>query len=233
MTELFKGEIIRLHHKETPPDRFDNTFKNSMQVRLESGEEVWVDLGAKKKPGLTQKRGEKWVEVGAGSKIAVVVESREYNGKTYYNAKSGDVKVMELVSPEASPSGPTRNSSSGSPGSQTATASSSPARSGGTGPDWAAKDAGAAASASIDKALAYFAIDGTLPTNDILLDKARAMQFLVKTLAAEIQGGGAVKQEAPAKPAAKEAPAATRKPAAKKAPEPEPEDSWVDDDIPF
>ena len=219
--DLIKGVVSAISAKEIPEDRFGNTYRLSIKV----GDD-WIGLGSGKKPDIGVKEGDSWHTLSKGDEVALVVE--ENNG--YLNGQKKTLKVTKKGSGSVSSSSKS-DSSRGAVAAKPAPANS--------GVDWAAKDAGAAASASIDKAIAYFALNGPRSvTNDDILSKAREMQGLVKTLANEIMGKVPVEEkdnETP-RPMTSGMPGKTiqnRTTKAKPAPvEPDPED-MEDDDIPF
>ena len=235
------GKIAKIFSKEIPPDNFDNTYKVSFKLE---DDERWFNLQAGKRQGINLKDGAKgYREVFVGSEVEFMHGEREYQGKIYNDLKASAIKVKSWgagTAPEATQTRPA--ASQGQPATTTA-ASPAVARTGApaaSGTDWAKKDAGAAASASIDKALQYIINTNgfVAPTPEgnyaNLLNVARDMQGLVLKLQQEILEG--------AKPAPKEPERPASVPAAKKAvakaapPPPAPEGNWEEeeeDSIPF
>jgi len=216
--KLIEGVVEAISAKDLPEeDQWGNTHRISLKI----GED-WVGLGSAKKPNVSIKEGQGWYEVKKGDQVAVVAQE---NGN-FLNAKRGDVKLVKKGSGTQSQSGTSSRGSQSSSGKTSASTSVS------AGVDWAAKDAGAAASASIDKALRYIALRSGDVKNDYasILSIARDFQSMVKTLAAEIQGKPA------AEPEKEEAPAKLTNGLVKKPSKPkpvEPEEEFEDDELPF
>lgn len=219
--KLIEGVVESISAKDLPngEDQWGNTCRLSIKV----GED-WIGIGTAKKPEVNIKEGAGWHKLAKGDTIAVVVEE---NGQ-WLNAKRGDIKVKAKGNGGASPA----RTSGGSAATRTAPTANASV-------DWARKDAGAAASASIDKALAFYQLCpshfGSNLTNDLILSKAREMQGLVKTLAEEILNEGKPKAEGDSdggKPDGK--PVAVTNGLAKGARKPKPvepePDEFVDDD---
>lgn len=193
-------------------------------IKLE-GEDTWFNLGSGDKADLVFKDDDgKWQILGPGSEVLIkYVENEGKNGKTYFNTKKSNVTVIEMVPGEKQ-----------QPKVQAAAASSGSGETKGNaggGNDsayWARKDAGSAASASVDKALAYLAHNTSGPiTYENVLSVARDMQAIVQQLAGEILNPPQKEVAPPPNP--KSSP---KKTTAKPAP-PVEEDEWRDDDIPF
>lgn len=226
--KLIEGVVEVLSFKEIPEDRFGNTVRQSIKI----GEE-WIGMGTGKKAEINVKQGAGWVSLEKGDKIALVVDETEgSNGTVYLNGQKKTIKVLSKGNGSASGTG---KSDAGARGSQTSSAKPSQSSSTGTasgGTDWARKDAGAAASASIDKALRYIELrQGEVKTDyGTVLSIARDFQQMVRTLADEILAG-------PAKPAPApepEKPVVAKPKAASSRKQPEPEPEFEDDpDLPF
>ena len=236
------GKIAKIFSKEIPPDNFDNTYKVSFKLE---DDERWFNLQAGKRQGINLKDGAKgYREALVGSEIEFMHGERPYNGKIYNDLKASAIKVKSWGSASQEAPQKALAASQAQPATTPAAApsvarTSAPVAS---GTDWAKKDAGAAASASIDKALAYlvaidaFANSGTEEDYDLILLTARDMQGLVLKLQQEILDSANLKGPAPKEP---ERPASV--PAAKKAvakaapPPPAPEGNWEEeeDEIPF
>lgn len=221
MTELIQGTLKRVFNKEMPEDQWGNNTRLSIAISPDTGgDDVWVSLGTAKRPGLTVKIGKDWETINEGSKIVVVAER---NGD-FLNAKRADVKVLSKAgdAPKAAP----KNTSQGKSQSYTRKGTAS------GGPDWEKKDAGAAASASVDKALVLLQAVGYLHSGkdngwdkEVILDTARTMQEIVVELANEIQFG----KDSP--PPTEDATPSEKPSPRKKAPV-QAED-FEDDDVPF
>ena len=228
--KIISGTLKKVFAKELPkPDEWENLYRLSICITPEDGgDDVWVGLGSKKRQELGLNLGStatpKWKNVGEGSTIEVVCTT---NGD-YLNAKNSDITVIDLV--EAPESG------GSAPATRSATSANSGSVSGGV--DWARKDAGAAASASVDKAIAYLTATAgftgfTGVSNkdySLILAHAGQMQEVVKRLADDILNPNRKDDkdedgdEAPV-------PVTPKKPKPKPAREVEP--AFADDDIPF
>lgn len=220
--KLIEGVVERVNFKDIDEDQWGNTCRASIKI----GDD-WIGLGTAKKHEINLKEGAGWYKLKEGDKIAIVAEESEYNGKVYLN---GQRKTIKVLSKGATGSSQTAAKSSSSV-TKTGQSTSQPSSAHGGGTDWARKDAGAAASASIDKALAFFALAKEVPHNNDILDKAREFQQMVRTLADEILAGPAKVEEAkPAvEPEKPKAPSSRKQP-----PKPaEPEDDFDQDEIPF
>lgn len=223
MTEIIQGVLKRISNKDlATPDQFGNVTRLSVLVEAEDGEK-WVSLGTMKKPGLSIQKGKDWINVGVGSTILALAER---NGD-FLNGKRSDVKVLSLVEAGAPP-----KQQAPSPPTKAPEASAGVTPKGGSGDSayWARKDAGAAASASVDKALAFYSIKGEAPSIPQLLAKARDMQALVSALADEIVNPPKVVAD-PIPPVVESAPAA--KPSRKAVEKAKAEDFVDDDELPF
>ena len=212
-----QGIVERALAKELDKPR-DFTYKGKTitnthryAIKLE-GDERWFSLGEGENPTLGFKDDDgEWQPLGPGSEVVIKYEENQSaSGTTYYNSKRSLVTVIDLVPGEDNPK------SKAPPAKQSASAPSARASSANSGTDWARKDAGAAASASVDKAIAYLSVsEGFTSTNadyTLILDTARAMQDVVCTLADEILSGKS--------PNAETKPKRTRK----ATPQPEPSD---------
>jgi hypothetical protein len=239
-----KGKISKIFIKaKDAPDQYGNTHRAA--VKIEEVGDFWIGMGDLKGDKLTVQMGAKnWVELTEGSVIEFMYTEKEgNNGNVFRDAKRSGVKVLELA-PGGSPKpAASRPATSGAP----ATPSASTARTGASsGPDWAKKDAGAAASASVDKAIAYLTAtnafpEGTTQQEDIAKIKAvaREMQWIVLELANEILVGNATPKPNPVAPVAAQ-PTTSKPPTTKpknppKVEEPVTEASWEneDNDSPF
>lgn len=199
--KLIEGVVEAISAKDLPNG--EDQWGNTCRVNIKVGED-WIGLGTSKKPEVNIKEGAGWHKLAKGDTIAVVVEE---NGQ-WLNAKKSDIKVKSKGSGISNGS-PSR-SAAGSSAGRTSSGGSTGNTSGGT--DWARKDAGAAASASVDKAIAYLTAvgfpEGSHPEGDldrnlrVILNVAREMQGIVKTLAEEIlnEGKAPVTEEKEAAP---------------------------------
>lgn len=220
--KLIEGVVEAISAKDLPngEDQWGNTCRLSIKV----GED-WIGIGTAKKPEVNIKEGAGWHKLSKGDTIAVVVEE---NGQ-WLNAKKSDIKIKGKGNSPATGGASPARTSGGSAATRTAPTASAPV-------DWARKDAGAAASASIDKALLYFSFTGFpdgVEQKDTILNKAREFQKMVKTLAEEIINGDKApvteEKEAP-KPLTN---GLSKSRGSKPKPvEPEPAE-FVDDDLPF
>lgn len=230
------GTVTKVFVKELPtPDTYENTHKAS--IKVDDGE--WINLGGMKGPKLTVRDGKGWKELTEGCVVEFLYKERPgNNGMVFRDAKRSEVKVLEWAT------GGSQSVSKPAPAATTApkAPNASPAptgRSSGGGTDWAKKDAGAAASASVDKAIAVLTATGAFAdgfTYDQIKNVARGMQNLVLELADEIQHGPKTTPppaEKP-KPATKPAPQSKPKPAPKSEAERDEElatqRSWEDED---
>lgn len=108
----YNGKVISTFSKALDaPDKFENTHKHSLKVLI-NGEETFVNFGANKMDAfMVEDDDGKWQVLGKDSDVVFKYTDREYNGKTYYDAKKSDLVVMELVvgekykpkAPEAAP----------------------------------------------------------------------------------------------------------------------------------
>lgn len=86
---IVEGTVEVVHAKEIPEDAYGNTFRVS--VKMSDGN--FYGFGTKKKGELNVKDGAGWHSVQKGDVIEFVAESRESNGRTFWNAKSNGVTV--------------------------------------------------------------------------------------------------------------------------------------------
>jgi hypothetical protein len=207
------------------PDRFENTHKHGLKVG-----DTWYDFGGSKMDAFCVKDDEgKWKQLGKGSEVLIKFEQ---NGN-FNNSKKTWLTVLSLVEgdkPSATPQAEARRTVAVTGGASTApiTAPKAPSasqsvsgRSSRTGTDWAKKDAGAAASASVDKAIALLAAAENL--SEYSFDEcfariehvARNMQRIVLKLAEEILAGSQSKAAEPEKPKLSPKPAPKPKPPAR------------------
>lgn len=229
--KLIEGVVEAISAKELPNG--EDQWGNTCRVNIKVGED-WIGLGTSKKPEVNIKEGAGWHKLAKGDTIAVVVEE---NGQ-WLNAKKSDIKIKGKGNSPTTGGASQARTSGGSAASRTGPTASAPV-------DWARKDAGAAASASIDKALVYLSATNQFGSKasenfDLIYEVAREMQGLVKTLAAEIlnppqalgdSDGGKPEGSPGPKPPLTNGLSKARggKP---KPVEPDPED-FNDDDIPF
>lgn len=85
------GIISRVSIKDTTPDNYGNDKLKSFQIE---GDEKWYGLGKSKGDTINVKKGKDYVPVVVGDEIEFFYEESEYNGKTYYNAKSSQIKLV-------------------------------------------------------------------------------------------------------------------------------------------
>lgn len=206
------------------PDQYDNTHKLALKIN-----DTYYDFGGAKGERFSVKKGQNWVDLDVGDEVEFQYTTRDYNGKTYFNAKRSQVTLVAKGSGKA-PEAPTPKPATGA-ASHAPPASVTAPRASSGGTDWARKDAGAAASASIDKAIRYFGIVGFPEVNpphgdfnrnmEAILNVARHMNRLTTTLLEEILTGPpkAVETPAPVSKAETSVPKpAARAPAKKAAP---------------
>jgi hypothetical protein len=240
---FLSGVVEKVFSKEKPePDQFGNGFRHAMRIE---GHDFWIGLGDGKKAEVTVKDGKSFRALTEGSKVEFLYTERAgNNGNVFRDAKKTGIKVLEWgegsnqASQHAPPSRGQAASAAAAPASKPASASAARtgASGGSGGTDWVRKDAGAAASASIDKAIRYLTatglLDGMVADYDDILKVAREMNRLTTTLLEEILNGG-IKVETPAPVAQVETPP-TPKAAAKKA-APAPVKTWEEEDseVPF
>lgn len=182
--ELIQGVVEKILFKDLgEEDQWGNTHRLSIKVG-----DHWIGFG-KKKPNargdlkVAIKKGAGWEDVEEGDEIGIV--ATESNG--YLNGKTGDIKMVK----KASASGTGRPSDSSSPRQATASNAGQNKQNAGGGVDWARKDAGAAASASVDKAIAVLSAAGTINNKeawspDLIYDTAVTMHDVVERLANHI-----------------------------------------------
>jgi hypothetical protein len=225
---FLSGVVEKVFSKEKPElDQFGNGFRHAIRIE---GHDFWIGLGDGKKAEVTVKDGKSFRALTEGSKVEFLYTERPgSNGNVFRDAKKTGIKVLEWgegsnqASQHAPPSRGQAASTAAAPASKPASASA--ARSSGSGgTDWAAKDAGSAASASVDKALVYLNYKGEDYDYDDILREAREMQRIVKALAAEILAGNTATVTTTAKV---ETPAPTVTPeATKPKPAPAPVKTW-------
>lgn len=93
-TKKVMGVIEALNFKEIPngPDQFGNNFRRSMKVNGE-----WYSFGSCKQDKWNVKQGMEFKVLGVGSEVVFPATSREYQGKTYWDAKAGSMAILEFV----------------------------------------------------------------------------------------------------------------------------------------
>lgn len=233
-----KGVIQQIQVRElAAPDQYDNVAKLALKIN-----DLYYDFGGAKSDKFTIKQGKDWIELSEGDTVEFMHTEREYKEKTYRDAKRSQVTLVAKGSgkaPEAPKAAPATNGAAKAASAPTARTTAS----GGT--DWARKDAGAAASASIDKAIRYFGIVGFPEVNpphgdfnrnmEAILNVARTMNGLTTTLLEEILAGGIKAEAKPESVVKAEAPKATAPKKAAAKPAPALRESWEDeeDEIPF
>ena len=101
MEKIVDVVVKRVFFKEIPEDQYGNKFKRSIQI---DKNDMWIDLGGGKNDRLNVKIGAGFKEVGEGTSIDLIkVDSREYEGKTYYSAKMGNISWGDIVEPTKKP----------------------------------------------------------------------------------------------------------------------------------
>jgi hypothetical protein len=96
---LIEGVIEQLSVKELTNDKFDNTHKfglrigddwvNNINVKTKDGmqPQIRINTGTKVSP--------KWESIDVGDNVRVIVKPSEYNGKTYYNSGTSQIKLIK------------------------------------------------------------------------------------------------------------------------------------------
>ena len=116
-TKKIMGLVEQLNFKPlAETDQYGNNFRRSMKVNGE-----WYSFGSCKQDKWNVKQGMDFKVLGVGSEVVFPATSREYNGKTYWDAKAGSMAILEFVEasneapkPQAKPAA--QNASSGSIG---------------------------------------------------------------------------------------------------------------------
>jgi hypothetical protein len=192
------GTIEKVFSKELPQeDRFQNKYRRAIKL---AGNDAWFGLGPGKTPAVNVKDGKQFRELHEGSVVEFMYSERESSdGKIWYDTKCSDIKVKSWgegqsgYSKGSEPPPPKADAASTATPAAGKPASASTGRVGGStsGTDWAKKDAGAAASASVDKAIAYLTATqglggGHEDDMNLIYDISRHMQSIVRKLAEEI-----------------------------------------------
>lgn len=84
-------ETVKITKLKTP-DAYKNTHKASLKI-----EDDWINVGAYKSTVdslTTQDANKKWVEVKEGQAVKFAVSPRVYQGKTYYDVKRTNIKIV-------------------------------------------------------------------------------------------------------------------------------------------
>lgn len=116
-----KGTVAKIVVKESTVDQFGNNMLKSFKL---DGDEKWYGLGKSKGDFINIKKGKDFLKLKEGDVIEFMYDESEYNGKTYYNTKSSNIKLV------ASGSGSLPSSQSVSPKAQ-ATSNTTTFKSGG------------------------------------------------------------------------------------------------------
>ena len=94
-------KVEKINFKDKEEDKYGNKFRCSILISGEGMENTWISLGDTKKDVLTIKEGAGFTDIGVGSTIDLLkAESREYNGKTYYDAKRSNISWGTIVKAE-------------------------------------------------------------------------------------------------------------------------------------
>jgi hypothetical protein len=239
---LIQGIVEKVYFKDLGgEDDWGNTHRLSILIG-----ETWVSFGKKKANARGElkvaiKKGAGWEDVTEGDEVAILATATASDdGRTFLNGKTSDIKMVQKGSGATSGS---PKSGGGSRGSQTSSAK--PSRGNSSGTDWVAKDAGGAASASVDKAIAVLTAVGVLAPGkswspEEIFETSLTMQDVVKRVQSNILNadkGEAAFEKAYSPPANDNKPPMTNgiskarggKP---KPVEPDPTD-FEDSDIPF
>lgn len=195
-------EKVSFNENKNGPDKFDNTHRVGVCI---GG--VWYNFGATRDKGrglaVNVKEGQGWHAVQQGDELQFFAESREYNGKTYWD-KKGPAQVVKKGAGTVTPSAPAAQ----------APAKSGPAPTGRNGmrDGMIVNNVTALIAAGVYSDAEY----------------AKAVQTVLKVVKA-VESDGVDVEEAPKKaaPAPEKA-----SPTVEKAPEPDSQDDF-DDDIPF
>lgn len=84
-------ETVKITKLKTP-DVYKNTHKASLKI-----EDDWINVGAYKSTVdslTTQDANKNWVEVKEGQAVKFAVSPRVYQGKTYYDVKRTNIKIV-------------------------------------------------------------------------------------------------------------------------------------------
>ena len=94
-------KVEKINFKDKEEHKYGNKFRCSILISGEGMENTWISLGDTKKDVLTIKEGAGFTDIGVGSTIDLLkAESREYNGKTYYDAKRSNISWGTIVKAE-------------------------------------------------------------------------------------------------------------------------------------
>lgn len=87
------GVIEQLSFKPlAETDQYGNNFRRSMKVNGE-----WYSFGSCKQDKWNVKQGMDFKVLGVGSEVVFPATSREYQGKTYWDAKAGSMAILEFI----------------------------------------------------------------------------------------------------------------------------------------
>lgn len=122
---LVEGVIEQLSVKELTNDKFDNTHKfgcrigddwvNNINVKTKEGmqPQIRINTGTKVSP--------KWESIDVGDTVRVIVKPSEYNGKTYYNSGTSQIKLIKKGQGAPSQGQQSSGNASGNSGTSTYT----------------------------------------------------------------------------------------------------------------
>lgn len=99
--DFVQGVIEQIYTKEIPADRFQNTWRRALKING-----TFFGVGAGKKPVVSVKQGQEWIDLREGMTVKFMVKERVGgDGKTYYDkegnitiVKGADGKVQEVAS---------------------------------------------------------------------------------------------------------------------------------------
>ena len=90
--EIVEGYVEIVVAKELPePDRYGNNYR--LSVKMDNGQ--FYGLGTGKRDSINVKDGAGWHQLAKGDKIEFVAESRESNGRTFWNASKKTLTLKE------------------------------------------------------------------------------------------------------------------------------------------
>jgi hypothetical protein len=95
--DFVQGVIEKIQTKEIPADQWGNTWQRSLKINGD-----FFGVGKGKKPVVSVKHGQEWVDLKEGMTVKFMVKSREYQGKTFYD-KEGNITILKGSSGAVSP----------------------------------------------------------------------------------------------------------------------------------
>jgi len=227
------GIIARINIKETTPDNYGNTMLKSFKLE---NDDRWFGLGKSKGDTINIKKGADYVKLAEGDEIEFFYDETEYNGKTYFNAKSSGIKLVAKGTGQAQ--------QQAKPQAKSQAPAAKPASGGSTGGTKAPYEAGIKVGHAINNAVQLAVADGKPITASVLEAKAISILRLSKHLEdnfVSIMDGSYGVQEDKPKAAPKKKPTLPpepQPPEPEEEPEPQEEKKVLsvadfDDDVPF